>query len=58
MQIFTDKWFTPIIKLVIDQTAWAVTWNSLYYCLLGVLIHSAEYIHTVHFPLSLTCPAK
>lgn len=35
MQIFTDKWFTPVIKLVIDQTAWAVTWNSLYYCLLG-----------------------
>ncbi|KAK9859340.1 hypothetical protein WJX84_001347 [Apatococcus fuscideae] len=35
--IFTDKWFTPIIKLFIDQTAWAVTWNSLYYCLLGAL---------------------
>ena len=34
-QVFTDMWFTPAIKIVIDQTVWAVTWNSLYYCLLG-----------------------
>ena len=37
VQFFTDQWFTPIIKIAIDQTIWAVSWNSLYYYLLGEL---------------------
>ena len=30
-----DAWFTPLFKIAVDQTAWSVAWNSLYYVLLG-----------------------
>ena len=57
VQIFTDKWFTPIIKLFIDQTAWAVTWNSLYYCLLGEPSLYLYYHYIYWLPVSVRpCP--
>ncbi len=31
-----DAWYTPLFKIAVDQTAWSVLWNSLYYVLLGV----------------------
>ncbi len=30
-----DAWYTPLFKIVVDQSAWSVAWNSLYYVLLG-----------------------
>lgn len=30
-----DAWFTPLFKIAVDQTAWSVAWNSLYYVMLG-----------------------
>ena len=37
MQYFDggDAWFTPIAKIFVDQTAFAASWNTLYYVLLG-----------------------
>jgi hypothetical protein len=37
MQYFDggDAWFTPLAKIVIDQTLFAATWNTLYYLMLG-----------------------
>ena len=32
-----DAWFTPLFKIAVDQTAWSVAWNSLYYVMLGEL---------------------
>ncbi|KAK9835318.1 hypothetical protein WJX81_001525 [Elliptochloris bilobata] len=32
-----DAWYTPLFKIAVDQTAWSVTWNSLYYILLGLM---------------------
>ena len=31
-----DAWFTPIAKILVDQTAFAASWNTLYYLLLGM----------------------
>jgi hypothetical protein len=30
-----DAWFTPLAKIVVDQTAFAASWNTLYYFMLG-----------------------
>jgi hypothetical protein len=30
-----DAWYTPLFKIMVDQSAWSVAWNSLYYVLLG-----------------------
>ena len=30
-----DAWYTPLFKIVVDQSAWSVAWNSVYYVLLG-----------------------
>ncbi|KAK9805567.1 hypothetical protein WJX72_005391 [[Myrmecia] bisecta] len=35
--LFTDAWFVPMIKIALDQTVWALTWNSLYYATLGMM---------------------
>jgi protein Mpv17 len=32
-----DAWFAPLAKIAVDQTVWSVTWNSLYYILLGCM---------------------
>lgn len=32
-----DAWFTPLAKIVVDQTAFAASWNTLYYFMLGAL---------------------
>lgn len=32
-----DAWFTPLAKIVIDQTLFAASWNTLYYFMLGAL---------------------
>ena len=32
-----DAWFAPLVKVGIDQTLWAATWNALYLSLLGAM---------------------
>jgi protein Mpv17 len=32
-----DAWYTPLAKIAVDQTAFAATWNTLYYFMLGAL---------------------
>ena len=56
-----DAWYTPLFKITVDQTAWSVAWNSLYYVLLGeraVLLHSFRQPVTTHGTSSRTCPFK
>jgi protein Mpv17 len=36
-QLPHDSWAVPLSKILIDQTLWSVTWNTLYFVLLGAM---------------------
>ena len=53
-----DAWFTPVAKIAVDQTAFALIWNSLYLVMLGeqsspkqltalILVFKLPYIHAL-----------
>ena len=37
VQLPSDSWLVPLVKVGIDQTVWSIFWNSTYYVLLGAL---------------------